>query len=87
LQFSRWKLGFPGAHDPVIPHEPPSRAGAPYMTAKKKNKIKKMGKAMKIARKMEYNTREQLLHNALALANKTPSPLASYIIDFPSSRT
>lgn len=46
-----------------------------------------MGKAMKIARKMEYNTREQLLHNALALANKTPSPLASYIIDFPSSRT
>lgn len=54
---------------------------------KKKNKIKKMGKAMKIARKMEYNTREQLLHNALALANKTPSPLARYIIDFPSSRT
>jgi len=46
-----------------------------------------MGRAMKIARKMEYNTREQLLHNALALANKTPSPLARYIIDFPSSRT
>jgi len=30
----------------------------------------------KISRKMGNNTREQLLHNALALANKTPGPLA-----------
>jgi len=69
LHFSHWKLGFLAAHDPVIPHEPPSRAEALTCRPKKM-------KNGKISRKMGNNTREQLLHNALALANKTPGPLA-----------